>query len=184
MPPDFEIPGYSAGTWTIDPSHSEAAFSVRHALLTTVRGRFSRFSGQLTTAEDPMKSEVAAEIDMKSIGTGNAKRDNGLRARDFFETEKYPVTTYRSTSLEPDGDGFLVRGDLTCHGVTAEVPLRLALKGFGGNRVTFTATGELSRKTFGVSIGLPLDGGGVVVGDKISVALAIRATLDRQPRHR
>ncbi|MFD2421842.1 YceI family protein [Amycolatopsis pigmentata] len=142
------------------------------------------FSQNAATLESPRSSYCQAKplhspvARNHGISTGNAKRDGGLRARDFFETEKYPVTTYRSTSLEPDGDGFLLRGDLTCHGVTAEVPLRLTLEGFGDARVAFTATGELNRTTFGVGIGLPLDGGGVVVGDKISVALAIQATLD------
>jgi polyisoprenoid-binding protein YceI len=178
----LEIPGYVAGTWTIDPGHSEVSFTVRHLMMTKVRGRFGRFSGQLTTAGDPLASAVSAEIDMTSIDTNNQQRDHDLRSRDFFETEQYPVTTYRSTSLERDGDDFLLRGDLTCHGVTAEVPLRLQLNGFGqgrfgDTRAAFTATGELSRKTFGISIDLPMDGGGVVIGDKITLTLEIQAVL-------
>jgi polyisoprenoid-binding protein YceI len=178
----LEIPGYVAGTWTIDPGHSEVSFTVRHLMMTKVRGRFSRFSGQLTTADDPLQSGVTAEIDMTSIDTNNPQRDSDLRSRDFFQTDQYPVMTYRSTSLEPDGDGFLLRGDLTCHGVTAEVPLRLELNGFGtgrfgDRRAAFTATGELSRKAFGISIDLPLEGGGVVIGDRISITLEIQAVL-------
>jgi polyisoprenoid-binding protein YceI len=174
-----DISGYVAGTWTIDPGHSEVSFTVRHLMLTRVRGRFSRFSGQLTTAENPLDSRVTAEIDMTSIDTNNPQRDDDLRSRDFFETAKYPVMTYRSTSLEP---GFLLRGDLTCHGVTAEVPLSLELNGFGrgrfgDTRAAFTATGELSRKAFGISIDLPLEGGGVVIGDRIAITLEIQAVL-------
>ena len=177
----LEIPGYVAGTWTIDPGHSEVSFTVRHLMMTKVRGRFTRFSGQLTTASDPLASSVTAEIDLTSIDTNNPQRDNDLRTRDFFETEKYPVMTYRSRSLEP---GFLLLGDLTCHGVTAEVPLSLELNGFfgrgrfGDTRAAFTATGELSRKAFGISIDLPMEGGGVVIGDKITVTLEIQAVLD------
>ncbi|GAA1618885.1 YceI family protein [Kribbella sancticallisti] len=176
------IPGYLTGTWTIDPGHSEVSFTVRHLMMTRIRGRFSRFSGQLTTAANPLESRVSAEIDMASIDTNNAARDADLSSGNFFDIETFPVMTYHSTSLEPDGDAFLLRGDLTCHGVTAEVPLRLAVNGFGtgrfgDRRAAFTATGELSRKAFGISLDLPLDGGGVVIGDRIEIGLEIQAVL-------
>lgn len=176
----LDIPGYVAGTWTIDPGHSEVSFTVRHLMMTKVRGRFTRFSGQLTTASDPLSSGVTAEIDMTSIDTNNPQRDNDLRTGDFFATDEYPVMTYRSTSLEP---GYLLLGELTCRGVTAEVPLQLELNGFGrgrfgDTRAAFTATGELSRKAFGITIDLPMDGGGVVIGDRIAINLEIQAVLD------
>ncbi len=181
MTETLTLPGYVAGTWTIDPAHSEVAFTVRHLMMTKVRGRFNRFSGSLVTAENPLESQVTAEIDLTSIDTNNPQRDSDLRSREFFETDLYPTMTYRSTSLEP---GFVLHGDLTLKGVTAEVPLQLELNGFGqgrfgDTRAAFTATGELSRKAFGVSFDMPLEGDGVVVGDKISISLEIQAVLDR-----
>ena len=179
MTQTLETPGYVTGTWTIDPAHSEVAFTVRHLMMTKVRGRFNRFSGTLVTAGNPLESQVTAEIDLTSIDTNNPQRDKDLRSAEFFETDRFPVMTYRSTSLEP---GFVLRGDLTLKGVTAEVPLQLELNGFGqgrfgDTRAAFTATGELSRKAFGVSFDLPLESGGVVVGDKVTLSLEIQAVL-------
>src|SRR5260370_13289495 len=91
------IPGYVAGTWTIDPVHSEIGFSVRHVMVSKVRGRFTNFSGQIVTAEDPFKSSATAEIDLKSINTGNDQRDEHIPAADFFEVETYPPMTFPST---------------------------------------------------------------------------------------
>jgi polyisoprenoid-binding protein YceI len=93
------IPGYVAGTWTIDPVHSEIGFSVRHMMVSKVRGKFSNFSGQLVTGDDPLKSPATAEIDLKSISTGNDQRDEHIRSADFFEVETYPTMTYRSTGV-------------------------------------------------------------------------------------
>ena len=93
------IPGYVAGTWTIDPVHSEIGFSVRHMMVSKVRGKFSNFSGQIVTAEDPFKSSATADIDLKSINTGQDQRDEHIRSADFFEVETYPTMTYRSSTI-------------------------------------------------------------------------------------
>jgi polyisoprenoid-binding protein YceI len=178
------IPGYLTGTWQIDPAHSDVSFSVRHMMVSKVKGRFGTFSGTIVTAENPLASTVTAEIDASSIDTNQAQRDAHIRSADFFEVEKYPTITFQSTSVEPKGDDFLVRGDLTIKGNTRQVPLKLELNGFGpdpfgGLRAGFTATTEISRKEFGVDIDMPMDGGGVVVGDKITITLEIEAVLQQ-----
>lgn len=178
------LPGYLAGTWSIDTTHSDVSFSVRHMMVSKVKGRFGAFSGTITTAENPLESSVTAEIDLASIDTNNAQRDEHIRSADFFEVEKFPTMTYRSTSLEADGDDFVVQGELTLKGVTKNVPLKLELNGFtadpfGGQRAGFSATAEISRSAFGVDIQMPMDGGGVVVGDKIQIHLEVEAVLNQ-----
>ncbi|MFD9738179.1 YceI family protein [Umezawaea sp. NPDC059074] len=178
----IQIPGYVAGTWAIDAAHSTVAFSVRHLMVSKVRGTFRTFEGTLTTAENPADSSVTATIDLASIDTNQPDRDNHIRSADFFEVEKYPTMTYRSTGLRADGDDFILDGELDLHGVVKSVPLKLQLNGFGpdaygGTRVGFEATTEISRNDFGVDIHMPLDGGGVVIGDKITISLDIEAVL-------
>ena len=176
------IPGYVAGIWNIDPVHSEVGFSVRHMMVSKVRGRFNTFSGQLVTGEDPLHSSVTAEIDLASIITGNEQRDNHIRSADFFEVETYPTMTYRSTGVRLDGGDYVLDGELTLKGVTKSVPLTLELNGFGpdaygGTRAGFTATGEINRKDFNVNFDAPMQNGGVVVSDKITLQLEIEAVL-------
>jgi polyisoprenoid-binding protein YceI len=175
-------PGLTAGTWTIDPTHSEVGFSVRHVMVSKVRGKFTGFTGTITVAEDPLASSVTASIEAATITTGDDNRDTHLRSPDFFETEAHPTWTYTSTSVKPDGSDFLVSGDLTIKGVTRQVDLKLEFNGvgadpWGGTRAGFTATTEISRKDFGVEFNIPLEGGGVVVGDKVKVELEIEAVL-------
>ncbi len=174
------VPGYEAATWTIDPVHSEVGFSVRHMMVSKVRGRFNTFSGELVTADDPTKSSVTAEIDLSSIDTGQEQRDAHIKSADFFEVETYPTMTYKSTGIRVEDGEYVLDGDLTLKGVTRSVPLRLELNGFGpdaygGYRAGFTATGELSRSDFNVSFNAPLQNGGVVVADKIQLHLEIEA---------
>ena len=145
------IPGYVAGTWDIDPVHSEVGFSVRHMMVSKVRGKFKTFSGQLVTGAEPVQSSVTAEIDLSSIDTGQEQRDAHIRSADFFEVEKYPTMTYRSTGVRAEGDHYVLDGELTLKDVTRQVPLKLELNGFGpdaygGTRAGFTATGEINRK--------------------------------------
>jgi len=175
-------PRLTAGSWSIDPAHSEVSFTVRHLMVSKVRGTFTGFSGSITIAEDPLASAVEATIDMASIDTRDAGRDAHLRSPDFFETDVYPTMTYRSVAVRPHGDDFVVDGELTLHGVTRPVALHLELNGvsadpWGGTRAGFSAEAEINRKDFGVDITMPLDGGGVVVGDKNKVHLEIEAIL-------
>jgi polyisoprenoid-binding protein YceI len=175
------IPGYVAGTWTIDPVHSEVGFSVRHMMVSKVRGRFTNFSGEIVTGADPFTSSATAEIDLKSITTGNDQRDKHLRSADFFEVEKYPTMTYRSTGARFDDGNYILDGELTLKGVTKNVPLVLEFNGFGpdpygGTRAGFTATTEINRSEFDVKFGLA-EGGGTVVSDKVTIQLEIEAVL-------
>lgn len=178
-----QIPGYRAGTWTIDPVHSDVSFSVRHMMVSKVRGRFATFSGELVTAENPLESSVTASIDLTSIDTNNAQRDDHIRSKDFFEVESFPTMTYRSTGVRQDDGDWIIDGELTLHGVTRPVALAVELNGFGpdafgGFRAGFSATTEINRRDFGIDISMPLDGGGVVVGDKIQISLEIEAVLN------
>jgi polyisoprenoid-binding protein YceI len=177
------IPGYQAGTWNIDPIHSEVGFSVRHMMVSKVRGRFNSFSGQIVTAEDPTQSSVTAEIDLSSINTGQEQRDAHIRSADFFEVETYPTMTYKSTGIRVEDGEYVLDGDLTLKGVTRRVPLRLELNGFGpdaygGVRAGFTATGEINRRDFNVNFSAPMQNGGVVVADKIALSLEIEAVKE------
>jgi polyisoprenoid-binding protein YceI len=177
-----QIPGYVAGTWDIDAAHSTVGFSVRHMMVSKVRGYFREFSGVLVTAEDPTASTVEATIDMDSIDTRQEQRDAHIRSADFFDVGNHTVMTFRSTEVRADGADWTVVGDLTIKGITKPVELALEINGFGpdaygGFRAGFSAKTEISRKEFGVDIDMPMDGGGVVVGDKVTVELEIEAVL-------
>jgi polyisoprenoid-binding protein YceI len=175
-------PQIPAGTWTIDPSHSEVGFSVRHLMVSKVKGTFETFGGTITVGADPLQSSVEADVDLSSINTRDANRDNHLRSADFFEVETHPTLTFRSTAVKPNGDDFVVLGDLTIKGTTLPVELDLEFNGthpdpWGGTRAGFSAETEISRKQFGVDFEVPMDGPGVVVGDKIKVYLEVEAVL-------
>ena len=177
------IAGYKTGTWKVDATHSDVAFSVRHMMVSKVKGKFTTFDATIVTAENPTDSSVTATIDLTSINTSNEQRDGHIKSADFFDVETYPTMTYRSTSVTADGGDWLLDGELSLHGVTKSVPLKLELNGFtadpyGGQRVGFSATGEINRKDFGIDIAMPMDGGGVVVGDKITISLEIEAVLE------
>jgi polyisoprenoid-binding protein YceI len=177
------IPGYVAGTWAIDPVHSEVGFVVRHMMVSKVRGKFATFSGEIVTGQEPLGSSVSATIDLASISTGNDQRDAHIRSADFFEVETYPTMTYRSTGVRVDGDDYVLDGQLTLKGVTKDVPLRLELNGFGpdaygGTRAGFSATAEINRRDFGVDFNAAMETGGVVVSDKVTIQLEIEAVLN------
>src|SRR5712692_7243406 len=176
------IPGYVAGSWDIDPVHSEVGFAVRHMMVSKVRGKFRTFSGEIVTGGSPLDSSVTAEIDLASIDTGAQQRDDHIRSADFFEVETYPTMTYRSTGVRGDGDDYVLDGDLTLKGVTKQVPLTLELNGFGpdpygGTRAGFTATTEINRRDFNVNFSAPMQNGGMVVADKVTIHLEIEAVL-------
>lgn len=174
------IPGYKAGTWTIDAVHSDVSFSVRHMMISKVKGRFGTFEGTIVTGEEPKDSSVKASIDLSSIDTNNAQRDGHIKSADFFDVDQHNQMTFVSTSVTGDGADWTITGDLTLKGITKSVELATEIGGFGpdargGYRAGFSATTEISRKEFGVDIDMPLDGGGVVIGDKITISLEIEA---------
>jgi polyisoprenoid-binding protein YceI len=182
--PATTLPGLVAGRWAFDTSHSEVSFTVRHLMVSKVRGVFNSYDGEIAVAENPLDSVVTASVDMSSIDTREEARDNHLRSSDFFSVETHPQMTFRSTSIRPNGADFVLAGDLTIKGDTKPVEFALEYNGagsdpWGGTRAGFTAKTDISRKEFGVDLEMPLDGGGVVVGDKISITLEIEAVLQQ-----
>lgn len=181
-----QIPGYVAGRWTVDTAHSHVGFSVKHMMVSKVRGQFKIFDADVTTAEDPLQSGFTARVDLRSIDTANEQRDNHIRSADFFDVESHPEMTYQSTGVKPaaDGEGFVVDGNLTIKGVTRQTPLKLEVEGFGadpyGNtRGGFSLAGEINRTDFGISYNGPVPGGGVMVSEKVQVFVEIEATLNK-----
>lgn len=176
------IPRFISGTWTIDPVHSEVSFTVRHLMVSKVRGRFAAFSGIIVTGSDPLHSEVSAQIDLASIDTGNEQRDAHLRSTEFFDVEIHPTMSFRSTGVRSHRHGYLVQGELSLHGVSRPVELQLEINGFvtdpwGGTRAGFSATGEIDRRDFDLDANTPLTDGGLLIGYEVQVALEIEAVL-------
>jgi polyisoprenoid-binding protein YceI len=179
-----EIPGYVAGTWAIDPVHSEVGFSVRHMAVSKVKGRFDKFEGAVVTAADPLASTVNVTVDAASINTYNEQRDGHMRSADFFEVEAHPTWTFTSTGIKDEGGEFTLQGDLTIKGVTKPVTFALEISGFGpdaygGTRAGFSATTEIHRSDFGVDFAGQIPGvtGGLIVSEKVSIHLEIEAVL-------
>jgi polyisoprenoid-binding protein YceI len=168
--------------WNIDPSHSGVHFTVRHLVISKVRGSFGKWQGVVEFDEQsPSASSVSVRIDAASIDTREEKRDAHLRSPDFFDVDKYPELTFTSTRVEKRSDSeYRVSGDLTIHGVTRPVVLASELLGrgkdpWGNERIGFAATTTINRKDFGLSWNQALETGGVLVGDKIEIALDIQA---------
>lgn len=170
------------GTWTIDSAHSSVEASVRHMMISTVRGRFDRFQGTLELADPIESSKVEATIEAASIDTSAPDRDAHLRSADFLDVESHPTITFTSTRLERTSDtGAKLHGDFTMRGVTRPVVLDVVFNDyvekdpFGKQRVSFTATGALKRNDFGVSWNQALEFGGVMVSDEVKITLEIAA---------
>jgi polyisoprenoid-binding protein YceI len=169
-----------AGTWTIDPSHSEVGFTARH-LMSKVRGRFEKFEGTIVTGDAP---SATASVDLNSINTHEENRDTHLRSKDFFDVEVNGPMTFTTTSVEGGGQGLLVTGDLSLKGVTRPVTLDVEILGsetdpWGGTRVGFEGSTTISRKDFGVDFNIPMDGGRLMIGDKIEITVNIEAVLNQ-----
>jgi polyisoprenoid-binding protein YceI len=179
-----EIPGYTAGHWAIDPVHSDISFTARHLMVSKVRGHCRHFDGDLVLGDNPLESQVTANIRVTSLDTNNEGRDNHVRSSDFFDVEKYPVATYRSTGVRIDDGDFVIDGELTLKGVTRSVPLRVEANGFGpdpqgGTRSGFTARGKINRKDFDVNFAGVMNGV-TVLGDTIELTLEVEAILQQQ----
>ena len=179
----LSLSAFAADEFNIDPSHSQVGFSVKHMMVTNVPGRFTEFSGKIVFDEkDPSKSSVNATIKAASINTDNTRRDEHLRSADFFDAEKHPQITFRSTSMKPSGKGktsYSLEGDLTMHGVTKRVQL-LAIGAaqtikdpWGNTKYGFRVTGKVNRKDFGLAWNAVLEAGGVAVSEEVDLALSI-----------
>ncbi len=170
----------TAGTWTVDPSHSTVGFTVRHLMISKVRGRFGTFSGSLTVAGDPLQSSVEATVDLASVDTDDEGRDTHLRGTDFFDVEQHPEMKFVSTGVKEKGGHYALLGDLTIKGVTRHVEFDLDFEGvgrdpWGGTRAGFTARAEINRKDWGLEWNVALETGGVLVGEKVKIELEIEA---------
>ncbi len=173
--------GLVAGTWVIDPAHSEVAFTVRH-LMTKVRGTFKEFSGEIVTTENPLDGRASATIELSSVDTRSEQRDAHLRSSDFFDVESKPKMTFASTAIRQDGDSWVVSGDLTINDITKAVDLDVELLGidqnaYGQTVIGFEAHTSISRKDWGIDFNIPLEGGKLLIGDKVDISLDIQAAL-------
>jgi len=169
-----------AGVWSVDAAHSSLEFGVKHMMIATVRGRFTAFEGTLEA--DPQGSARASGlVHVASIDTSNRDRDDHLRSPDFFDAERYPEIRFRSTRIErPEPSTYRVFGELTIKEITREVELQASVLGsgrdpWGNDRIAIEATGELDRRDFGLEWNQPLDGGGVLVGNKVKLLLDVSA---------
>ena len=171
----------TAKNWNIDAAHTGIGFSVRHMVVSKVRGRFGRYSGSVKLDdEDLTRSEVSVEIEAASLDTGVADRDTHLRSADFFDVERFPKLTFRSSRIEPrGGNRFKVTGDLTIRDVTREVELDVEYGGqakdpWGNQRAGFLASTSIDRKDFGLRWNQMLETGGVLVGDRVDVEIELQ----------
>jgi polyisoprenoid-binding protein YceI len=175
----LSLPAGAANTWQIDPNHSSAQFAVRHLAISTVRGAFTKVTGTVQLDDkDISKSLVDVTIDAASVDTRVPDRDKDLRSDHFFDVEKYPTLTFKSTKVEQSAPGKLkVTGDLTIHGVTKPVvldvdgPTAPVKDPWGNQRVAVSATTKINRQDFGVKWNATMDGGGLVVGDDVAITI-------------
>ena len=182
-PAVVDVPATSgiAGDYTIDASHTRIGFVARHAMVTSVQGSFKDFAGTAHLDDaNPAASSVTLTIQTGSVDTGSADRDGHLVSADFFDVENHPTATFVSTSVRPDGDDYVLGGDFTLKGVTKPIDLKLEFNGVNpgmghGEVAGFTATVVLNRKDFGVDVDMPLETGGTVIGDKVTITLEIEA---------
>jgi len=168
--------------WDIDATHSQATFSVKHMMISTVRGQFDVLSGKLNIDEQhPENSWVEAEVDAASINTRDPKRDGHLKSPDFFDAAQYPKITFKSTKVEPTGNNeYHVTGDLTMHGVTRHETFHAEYSGqvkdlYGLQRAAFSVKGTINRKDYGLNWNVALESGGVLVGEKVNVEIDLAA---------
>ena len=166
-------------TWKLDPAHSSAEFKVRHMMISWVKGRISGLNGTLTEhTVDATLSSVEATIDVSTISTGDPQRDGHLKSADFFDVEKYPTMTFKSTKVERKGEGeYAVTGDLTIHGETKPVtfnvegPSAPATDPWGNTRIGLSASTKINRKDFGLNWNAALETGGFLVGEEVQITL-------------
>jgi polyisoprenoid-binding protein YceI len=172
-----------ADTWQIDPAHTNVEFSVRHMMISNVKGQFQKTSGTITiNSNDPTSAKIDATIDAASINTRVDKRDAHLKSPAFLDVDKYPTITFISTKVEAAGPGkWKVTGDLTLHGVTKPVELDVEGTGtpitdpMGNTRAGASATTKINRKDFGLTWNQPLETGGVMVGDEVAISIDVEA---------
>jgi polyisoprenoid-binding protein YceI len=172
----------SLTTWKLDPAHSAADFKVKHMMISNVKGSFTGLSGVLTEHQtDSTLSSVEASVDVATVSTGDAQRDGHLKSADFFDVEKFPTMTFKSTAVKSTGKReYAVTGDLTLHGVTK--PVTFAVEGpsepgkdpWGNTRIGLSANAKINRKDFGLGWNTPLETGGILVGEDVAITLDVQ----------
>lgn len=170
------------GTYAIDASHTHVGFTVRHMMVSKVRGQFDKFDGTVVIAEDPTQSSVNVTVEVDSINTNDENRDGHLKSADFFNTEANKHLTFVSTAVRPDGSKWDVDGDATLNGVTKQITLVVDFEGalidpYNNLRIGFSATGEINREDFGLSWNAALETGGVVVGKQVKLEIEAEAVI-------
>jgi polyisoprenoid-binding protein YceI len=169
-----------AGSYQIDPAHTRIGFTARHAMVTKVRGTFGDFRGSATIGEDPARSGVEIVIAANSLNTGQEQRDGHVQGDDFLAVNVYPEITFRSTSVERDGDTWNITGDLTIRDVTQSVTVPFEFTGlakdpFGNVRAGFEGATTINRKDFGITFNAALETGGVLVSEKVGLEFDVSA---------
>src|SRR5271166_2687915 len=171
-----------ADTWQIDPAHTNVEFTVRHMMISNVKGQFQKTAGTLTVnGNDPASATIDATIDASSIDTRVDRRDAHLKSPDFLDVAKFPTITFKSTKVEADGPNkWKVTGDLTLHGVTKPVVLDVEGSGppiqvMGQTRAGASATAKIKRSDFGLTWNKALESGGVMVGDEVAISIDVEA---------
>lgn len=175
-------PGYVAGTWKLDPTHSEISFSVKHLKISKVRGSFKTFDATIVTAENPADSTIEATVEIASVDTNQKDRDAHLRTSDFFLADKFPTMTFASKSVEVSGDEFAITGDLTLRGVTKSEVLKgefggIVIDGYGQTKAGATASTTINRHDYGVSWNAALEAGGLTLGDDVTINFELQVVL-------
>jgi polyisoprenoid-binding protein YceI len=175
------IPGLVAGTYALDTAHSEIGFTVRH-LMTKVRGTFKEFAGEIVVKDTLEESTANVTVDLSSVDTRNEQRDGHLRSGDFFDVEKSPKMSFTSTGLRANGDDYVLAGELAIKDVSRPIELAVEFLGveqnaYGQTIIGFEAGASISRKDWGIDFNVPLEGGKLLVGDKVDIHLDVQAAL-------
>lgn len=180
----IDIPGYRPGTYVLDPAHSEVTFSVRHMMISKVRGTFGVKSATLVAPENPLETTVQASVDVTSVDTKDEGRDQHLRSADFFDTENFPTMDFVSTGARAENGELYVDGDLTIRGITRPVTFEVDFGGFGsdpwGNyKAGASAKAVINREEFGLTWNAALETGGVLVGKDVTINLDLQGALQQ-----
>ena len=166
--------------WSIDPTHSEVGFKVKHMMFTNVSGKFKTYDAEITTEDDDFtKSEISFSADINSIDTNNTDRDNHLKSADFFDAENHPKLTFKSSSLTKSGDEYQLTGELSLHGITKTVKLDAEVSGllkdpWGNTKVGLNIEGKINRKDWGLNWNSALETGGVLVGEEVKLSIELQ----------
>ncbi|TCO44869.1 polyisoprenoid-binding protein YceI [Kribbella antiqua] len=179
--PTTSIPGLVAGTYAIDAAHSEIGFTVRH-LMTKVRGTFKEYAGEIVVKDSLEESTANVTVELASVDTRSEQRDGHLRSGDFFDAENSPKMTFASTALVVNGDDYTLVGELTIKDVAKPIELAVDFLGvdqnaYGQTIIGFEAKASISRKDWGIDFNVPLEGGKLLIGDKVDIHLDVQAAL-------